>query len=165
MAPRTARPKAQRRYEQASTLAPTAAERADHLRLAAGAAATRYVGNDAVRLLRAAADTATEIGDRGGAALDLAWMSIYIDRFPGIMADKPTPDEAAGLTDEAQAISDGSARPQAAIALSWTMLSDTAAQPYDERNGDRPSSNRRGTPSISPTGLATPPSRAPPSTG
>ena len=126
---------AQRRYEQASTLAPTAAERADHLRLAAGAAATRYVGNDAVKLLRAAADTATEIGDRGGAALDLAWMSIYIGRFPGIMADKPTPDKAAGLTDEAQAISDGSARPRAAIALSWTMLSNTAAQPYDERNG------------------------------
>jgi predicted ATPase/DNA-binding CsgD family transcriptional regulator len=126
---------AQRRYEQASTLAPTAAERADHLRLAAGAAATRYVGNDAIKLLRAAADTATENGDRGGAALDLAWMSIYIERFPGIMADKPTPDKAASLTDEAQATSDGSARPQAAIALSWTMLSNTAAQPYDERNG------------------------------
>ena len=96
-----------------------------HLRLAAGAAASRYVGNDALRLLRAAADTAIGIGGRGGAALDLAWMSIYIDRCPGIIADGRTADEAAALRYEARA-----------IAVSSTMLSNTAAQPYDLRNGD-----------------------------
>ena len=108
---------AQRRYEQAASLAPSPAQRADHLRLAAGAAATRYVGNDTLRLFRAAADTAIEIGDRGAAAVDLAWMSIYIDRARGIMADKPAPDAAAALRDEARAISDGSTRAEAAIAL------------------------------------------------
>ena len=94
------------------------------------------MGNDARRLLRAAADTAIGIGDRGDAALDLAWISIYIDRCPGIMADRRTADEAAALRYEARAISDGSAQAEAAIAVSWTMLSNTAAQPYDLRNGD-----------------------------
>ena len=126
---------AQRRYEQAATLAPSLAEQAGHLRLAAGAAATRYVGNDTLRLLRAAADTAIQIGDRGGAALDLAWMSIYLDRAPGIMADKPIPDQAAALRDEARAISDGSARAEAAIALAFVTPA-TAATAYHGRNRD-----------------------------
>jgi predicted ATPase/DNA-binding CsgD family transcriptional regulator len=127
---------AQRRYEQAATLAPTAAERADHLRLAARAAATRYLGNDALRLLRAAAAIAIEIGDRSAAALDLAWMSIYIDRCPGIMAELRTVEEAAALRDEARAISDGSARAEAAIAVAGTMLTNTASQPYDRTDRD-----------------------------
>jgi predicted ATPase/DNA-binding CsgD family transcriptional regulator len=126
---------AQRRYEQAATLAPTAAERAGHLRLAAGAAATRYVGNDALRLLRAAADTAIEVGDRATAALNLAWMSIYIDRSPTMMADKPTPDDAAAVRDEARAISDGSARAEAAIALA-IVTPTTAVRALDGRNRD-----------------------------
>ena len=52
------------------------------------------------------------------------------------MADKPTPDEAAALLAEARAISDGSARAEAAIAVASTMLSSSAAQPYDERSRD-----------------------------
>ena len=63
-------------------------------------------------------------------------MSIYIDRCPGIMADRRTADEAAALRYDAWAISDGSARAEAAIAVSWTRLSNTAAQPYHLRNGD-----------------------------
>src|SRR5262249_43908624 len=56
---------AQRSYEQAANLAATRPERVGYLRLAAGAAATRWVGKDTLRLLRAAADVAVAIGDRG----------------------------------------------------------------------------------------------------
>ena len=86
----------QRRYEQAAELTPIDPARATYLRLAAGAAASRYVGNEALRLLGAAADLATTLGDEAAAAHDLAWMAIYIIRAPGIMVDKPTVDEAAG---------------------------------------------------------------------
>jgi hypothetical protein len=86
-------------------------------------------------LLRAAADTAIEIGDRSAAAVDLAWMSIYLDRAPGIMADKPQPDDGATLRDQASSISDGSARAEAAIALA-TLTPTTAAAAYDGRNRD-----------------------------
>jgi predicted ATPase/DNA-binding CsgD family transcriptional regulator len=112
---------AQRRYEQAAELVPSAAERVMYLRLAAGAATSRYVGDDALRLLRAAADLAASVDDRSGAARDLAWMSIYIDRAPGIMTVLRTADEAAALRDEAQALSDGSIRAQAAIATAAAL--------------------------------------------
>ncbi len=107
---------AQRRYEQAADLAPATTEKASYLRHAAGAASSRYVGNETLRLLRAAADVATAAGDRGGAARDLAWMSIYMDRAPGIMAAKPAPGEAATLRVAAREVSDGSAGAEAAIA-------------------------------------------------
>jgi predicted ATPase/DNA-binding CsgD family transcriptional regulator len=109
---------AQRRYEQAAELAPTATEKVSYLRLAAGAAASRFVGNDALRLFRMAADTALSIGDRSGAARDLATMAMYIIRAPGIMADRHSQEEAVTLLAEAQAVSDGSPVAEAAIALS-----------------------------------------------
>ena len=108
---------AQRRYEQAAELSPSPADRAEHLRMAAGAAHSRYAGIDVLRLLRAAADLALSLGDRGGAAYDLAWMSIIIDRAPGILAEKRSAEEATVLRAEAMAISDGSARAEAAIGL------------------------------------------------
>jgi predicted ATPase len=55
---------AQRRFERAAELAATPAERVANLRLAAGAAASRYVGDEALRLYRAAADAAIAAGDR-----------------------------------------------------------------------------------------------------
>jgi predicted ATPase/DNA-binding CsgD family transcriptional regulator len=106
---------AQRRYEQAAELAPATNEQAVYLRLAAGAATSRYVGNETLRLLRAASEAASSAGDRGSAARDLAWMSIYMNRSPGIMADKPALDEAAALRVAAQEISDGSPLAEAAI--------------------------------------------------
>jgi predicted ATPase/DNA-binding CsgD family transcriptional regulator len=114
---------AQRRYEQAADLAPTQAGRVGYLRLAAGAAASRFVGNDALRLFRMAVDTALPIGDRSGAARDLATMAMYISRAPGIMSEPHPPAEAEALLAEAQAMSDGSARDEAAIAV---------ARGYDE---------------------------------
>ena len=108
---------AQRRYEQAAELSPSPADRVQQLRLAAGAAGTGYLGTDMLRLLREAADLARSVGDLGGAAGDLAWMSLFITRAPGIMAQNRTHEEAAGLLAEATAISDGSARAGAAIAV------------------------------------------------
>ena len=108
---------AQRRYEQAADLAATRSERAGCLRLAAGAAASRFAGNDALRLFRAAADLAASTGERGGAARDLATMAMYISRAPGIMAEPRSPAEAATLVAEARAVSDGSPVAEAAIAM------------------------------------------------
>jgi predicted ATPase/DNA-binding CsgD family transcriptional regulator len=108
---------AQRRYEQAGELAPADADRVAYLRLAAGAAASRFVGKEALRLFRAAADLAAAIGDGGGAARDLATMAMYIRRAPGIMAEPHTTAESDALVAEARSISDGSAVAEAAIAI------------------------------------------------
>ena len=107
---------AQRRYEQAAELAPTVTERVAHLRLAAGAAASRFVGDDALRLFRMAADAAESVGDRAGATRDLATMAMYINRAPGIMATPHSQAEADALVADARALSDGSPVAQAAIA-------------------------------------------------
>jgi predicted ATPase/DNA-binding CsgD family transcriptional regulator len=106
---------ARRWYEQAAELSPESANQVAYLRLAAGAASTGYGGTELLRLLRAAVDVAIAIGDRGGAARDLAWMSLFITRAPGIMAEPRTADEAAALLAEAREVSDGSAQAEAAI--------------------------------------------------
>jgi hypothetical protein len=108
---------AQRRYEQAAELAATVTERVALLRLAAGAAASRFVGEDALRLFRQAADAAVSVGDRGGAARDLATMAMYICRAPGILATPHSLAEADALTAEARTLSDGSPVAEAAIAV------------------------------------------------
>jgi predicted ATPase len=74
---------AQHRYEQAAELSPSPVDRLQQLRLAAGAAGTAYLGMDMLRLLRESADLAKSVGDLGGAAGDLAWMSLFITRGPG----------------------------------------------------------------------------------
>src|SRR5690242_317021 len=99
---------AQQRYEQGGGLAATAAERAALLRLAAGAAASRFVGDDTLRLLRMAADAALAAGDRTGAARDLATMAMYINRAPGIMATPHSQAEADAFVAEVRALSDDS---------------------------------------------------------
>jgi predicted ATPase/DNA-binding CsgD family transcriptional regulator len=108
---------AQRRYEQAADLSPSSTDRVQLLRLAAGAAGTGYLGTDMLRLLRQSADLARSVGDLGGAAGDLAAMSLFITRAPGIMAQTHTEEEAADLLAEAEAVSDGSGDAEAAIAL------------------------------------------------
>ena len=99
---------AQQRYELAAQLAVTVADQVAYLRLAAGAAASRFVGDDALRLYRRAADAAVSNGDRGGAARDVATMAMYITRAPGIMATRHPQAEADMLLAEARALSDGS---------------------------------------------------------
>lgn len=85
---------AQRRFEVlAATAAVDASDRVHLLRLAAGAAAARLVGDDAMRLLDEAAAVATEAGDATGAADALAWSVIFGAFHPGIMANPPSEQE------------------------------------------------------------------------
>jgi predicted ATPase/DNA-binding CsgD family transcriptional regulator len=110
------------RYEQAAALSPSPTDQVEHLRAAAGAAGSGYFGDDMMRLLRESADLARSIGDLGGAAGDLARLSLSIVRAPGIMTQTPTDDEAASLLAEAAALSDGSARAEAAIVVANAFL-------------------------------------------
>jgi predicted ATPase/DNA-binding CsgD family transcriptional regulator len=124
---------AQRRYEQAAELAGTAGERAAQLRLAAGAAASRFVGDDALRLFRMAADAAVSVGDRTGASRDVATMAMYVNRAPGIMARIHPQAEADALVAEARALSDGSPLARAATALASGWIDSPTATVDDAR--------------------------------
>lgn len=132
---------AQRRYEQAAELAAPVSERAACLRLAAGSAASRFVGDDALRLFRMAADAALSAGDRAGATRDLATMAMYINRAPGIMATPHPRAEAEVLVAEARAISDGSTLARAALAIAEyadlpTVDDSRGLAELAERSGD-----------------------------
>jgi predicted ATPase len=132
---------AQRRYEQAADLAVAVSDRLDYLRLASGSAASRFVGDDALRLSRMAADAAVSVGDRSGAARDLATMAMYINRSPGIMGTPHTRAEADVLVAEARALSDGSPLAQAALTLAEfgempTIVDAQRVAELAERAGD-----------------------------
>jgi predicted ATPase len=116
----------QRRYEQAARHVPPGADRARLLRLAAGAAASRYVGNDALRLLEAAAAEALDSGDRAAAAEDLARMVIAIEQAPGIIAEVPSQDDVDNLLGRARANASGAPAAEAAIATAEAFALDTA---------------------------------------
>jgi len=115
----------QRRYEQAAVLAAAATDRVTYLRLAAGSAASRYAGDEALRLYRMAADEAVPAGDRAGAARDLAMMAMYVNRAPGIMATVHPKAEADALVAEARALSDGSPPVEAALAVAEFSIQPT----------------------------------------
>jgi predicted ATPase/DNA-binding CsgD family transcriptional regulator len=91
----------QRRYEQAAELAQDDGAEAVALRRAAGAAEARHFGDDALRLLRAAAAAAGRAGDRAGAARDLAQAAELINRGPGLMATRPPDGTVDALLAEA----------------------------------------------------------------
>ncbi len=97
----------QRRYEQAAGLAADDRDAADALRSAAGAAESRHVGDEALRLRRGAADAALRAGDRAGAAGDLARNAELINRGPGLMATVPAAEEVRALIAEGWALADG----------------------------------------------------------
>ena len=59
------------------------------LRLAAGAAAARLVGDEAMRLLDEASAAALAVGNQEAAADALGWSVIYATMYPGIMAHPP----------------------------------------------------------------------------
>jgi hypothetical protein len=105
----------QRRYEQAAGLSETGGAAAAALRCAAGAAAARNVGNDALRLYRAAADAASRAGDRATAARNLAQAAELINRSPGLIADLPPAGEVDALLAEARALAGGDLSAEASI--------------------------------------------------
>lgn len=89
---------AQRRYEQAAEQAKLAGDAGDAvrlLRLAAGVAAARVTGNDTLRLLDSAARLAAEAVGPLPAAECWAWMLIYRNMMPGIIAELPPQTEVA----------------------------------------------------------------------
>ena len=87
---------------------------------------------------------------------------MYIDRRPGDHGRQPTPDEAAALLDEARAISDGSARARGGDRRVVDEFEQLRRAAVRQAQPGPASSSRRGTPSSSPIGPATPPSRVPP---
>jgi predicted ATPase/DNA-binding CsgD family transcriptional regulator len=107
----------QQRYEQAATLAPDGAAVADMLLHAAGAAAIRHVGNEALRLWREASDTASAAGDGATAAYALARAAELLTRGPGIIAEMPPDGTLDALVDEARGLSGGDPWADAAILI------------------------------------------------
>jgi hypothetical protein len=97
----------QNRYEQVAGLSETDGAAAAALCCAAGAAAARNVGNDALRLYRAAADAALRVGDRATAAQNLAQAAEFINQGPGIIADLPPAEEVDALLAQARALAGG----------------------------------------------------------
>jgi predicted ATPase len=116
----------QRRYEQAAELAADDLVAADAWRAAAGAAASRHFGNEALRLRRCAADAALRAGDRAGAAGDLARNAELITRHPGLIAILPAAGEAEALIAEGRALADGDLTAQARLLTAEAHSGDTA---------------------------------------
>ena len=96
---------AQRRYEEAATLAVDPADAARALHLAAAVAWGRAAGNEAVRLYRAAAEAARRAGDRRRAAVELATAAGLVVYAPGVMSEPAPPGEQRALLDEASTLS------------------------------------------------------------
>lgn len=111
----------QRCYEQAAALAQTDAERARLLRLAAGAAAARLVGQETLRLLDEAARVALAAGDADAAAEDLAWTAIYLRYAPGIIAVVHEASESEQRLERARSLAGGAAAPAATIAVATAV--------------------------------------------
>ncbi|HEX6424155.1 MAG TPA: LuxR C-terminal-related transcriptional regulator [Acidimicrobiales bacterium] len=112
----------QQRYEQAATLAPDDAAEADMLLRAAGAAAIRHVGNEALRLWRQASDTASAAGDGATAAYALARAAELLTRGPGIIAEMPPEGTGEDLVAEARGLSGGDPRADAAILIAVAFM-------------------------------------------
>lgn len=115
----------QRRCEQAAGLA--ADDRAAAAwRGAAGAAESRYLGNEALRLRRCAADAALRAGDRAGAAGDLARNAELINRGPGLMATVPAAGEVEALIAEGWALAGDDLAAQARLLTAEAFNGATA---------------------------------------
>jgi predicted ATPase/DNA-binding CsgD family transcriptional regulator len=114
----------QHRYQQAAVLA--CDDHADvEMRIyAAGAAASRQIGNDSLLLWRQAADAAAASGDRSTAAYALARSAELLLRGPGIIADKPPEGTHRKLIAEARALAADDPRTETAILTALTFEAD-----------------------------------------
>jgi predicted ATPase/DNA-binding CsgD family transcriptional regulator len=122
---------AQQRYEEAAALAADSAEVAQDLHLAAAVAWGRHVGNEAIRLYRAAAEAARQSGDRRRAALELVTAAELITNAPGIMSELAPPGEERTLLGEAQALAAGDVHVEAAL-----LTVTTPEDEFDPTYGD-----------------------------
>jgi predicted ATPase/DNA-binding CsgD family transcriptional regulator len=114
----------QERYEQAAALAPDGRRAAEMRMFAAGAAASRGAGNEALRLWRAAADAAVSHGDAATAAYALARSAELLLRGPGIIPDLPSGDAHLALIAEAREVAPDDPRAEAAILTALTFDAD-----------------------------------------
>ena len=117
---------AQERYEEAAALAGDPAATADALHLGAAVAWGRHLGNEALRLFRAAAEAARRAGDPRRAALELLSAAELITNAPGIMTELAAPGEARALLAEASALAAGDVHVEAAV-----LTVTTAADEFD----------------------------------
>jgi predicted ATPase/DNA-binding winged helix-turn-helix (wHTH) protein len=108
---------AQQRFQDAATVATDVGARHRWLRLAAGAAAARNVGADALDLLAAAASAAVAAGIPDEAAIDLAAAAMYCHRAQGIIARPITENDAEAYLTAARGASTGASAANAAIAV------------------------------------------------
>ncbi len=108
---------AQRRHEQVAELVGPGPARTEALLSAAGAATSRHVGNEALRLWQVAGEAAEAAGDPGSAAYALARAAELVGRAPGMIASRPPDGTAGRLLSEAGplAVAAGSARAEVAI--------------------------------------------------
>jgi predicted ATPase/DNA-binding CsgD family transcriptional regulator len=106
---------AQRHHELAAARAPDAAAAISATMDAAGAASGRHVGNDALRLLRAAADRAVAAELPATAAYALARAAELLVRAPGIIAARPPDGTLVDLLDEARPLVGDDARARTAL--------------------------------------------------
>jgi predicted ATPase/DNA-binding winged helix-turn-helix (wHTH) protein len=119
---------AQHRFQDAAAAAPDAEGRHAALRFAAGAAAARNAGTEAIDLLRDAADAAVAAGRLDDAAIDLATAAMYCRRAPGIMG-RPVPEDVTeAFLAEARAMSTGRPSAEAAIAGAAVWGPDSVAR-------------------------------------
>ena len=126
---------AQRRYEDAATLAADPAEAARALHLGASVAWGRHAGNEAIRLYRASAEAALRAGDRRRAAVELATAAELIGCAPGTLSELVPPSEGQALLAEAEALAGGDDHVQAAVILisSFSDERDPASAELVER--------------------------------
>ncbi|HEY7042110.1 MAG TPA: hypothetical protein VH419_00420, partial [Nocardioidaceae bacterium] len=122
---------AQERYEEAAALAPEPADAAHALHLAAAVAWGRHLGNDAMRLYRAAAEAARRAGDPHRAALELLCAAELITNAPGLMSELAPPGEEQALLAEARALAGGDLHVEAAV-LTVTTPNDEVDPGYAE---------------------------------
>ena len=118
---------AQRHYERAAELTDDDAARADALHRAAGAAEVRHLGNEALRLRRAAADARIRAGDRPWAAVQLARAGELIRRGPGMMRSVATPQQVADLLAEASDLAGGDEAARARVLIAEAFRQGGAA--------------------------------------
>lgn len=107
---------AQHRFEQLA-VGTVAGEQVRLLRLAAGAAAARLVGDEAMRLLEETRAVAERDGDHAAAADALGWQVIYASLAPGIMAHPPPPEETDRALAEARRLAPAGSPAEATVAV------------------------------------------------